>query len=287
MLQKQLSGTPIPLHLHRADLPDWCEPVVQRALAKSATDRFENAAEFRETLRDATGQIPSAELARIFSMSVAELESTQSRQTSVLPADTAAFDVPSYSFRSASSLTLLSAGAIVLAVAFLWRPAIFRLTKPRETPRSAAVQRPAPPPAPIPMPFVFDARMVVSDSGKRSERECRVVLIDKTIRVQPKDAESLLRQLPYDAVVSISYARGRRPLWNTKAGPTPVLTLRPAVFDLFRGDRYWVSLRTKNPKSRFLVLRLPDEMQAKRAIDALEERTGHKAQTVVERSVDE
>jgi hypothetical protein len=129
--------------------------------------------------------------------------------------------------------------------------------------------------------------MVVSDGGKRAERECRVVLIDKTIRVQPKDADALLRQLPYDAVVSISYSRGRRPLWTTKAGPTPVLTLRPGVFGLFRGDRYWVSLRTKNPKSPFLVLRLPDEMQAKRAIDALEERTGRKAQTVVERSVDE
>jgi serine/threonine protein kinase len=287
MLQKQLSETPTPLHVHRTDLPDWCEPIVQRALAKSTDDRFQNAAEFREALRDATGLIASSELARLFSITVAELESTQSRQTGVLAEDTAALDTPSYSFRSASSLTILSAGVIVLAVALLWRPGIIRVTKPRETTRPPVIQRPAPAPAPVPMPFVFDARMVLADGGKRSERDCRVVLIDKTIRVQPKDAETLLRQLPYDAVVSISYSRGRRPLWNTKEGPTPVLTLRPAVFDLFRGDRYWVTIRTKNAKSRFLVLRLPDEMQARRAIDALEERTGRTAQTVVERSLDE
>lgn len=287
MLQKQLSETPTPLHVHRTDLPGWCEAIVQRALAKSTTDRFQNAAEFREALRDATGLIASSELARLFSITVAELESTQSRQTAVLPEDTAALDTPSYSFRSASSLTILSAGAIVLAVAVLWRPGLIRVAKPRETTRPAVIQRPAPAPAPVPTPFVFDAKMVLTDGGKRSERDCRVVLIDKTIRVQPKDAETLLRQLPYDAVVSISYSRGRRPLWNTKAGPTPVLTLRKAVFDLFRGDRYWVSIRTKNAKSRFLVLRLPDEMQARRAIDALEERTGRTAQTVVERSLDE
>ncbi len=289
MLQKQLSETPTPLHVHRSDLPDWCEPIVQRALAKAATDRFQNAAEFREALREATGLIASSELARLFSITVAELESTQSRHTAVPAEDTAALDTPSYTFRSASSLTILSAGAMVLAVALLWRPGIIRVAKPRETTRPPVIQRaaPAPTPAPVPTPFVFDARMVLTDGGKRSERDCRVVLIDKTIRVQPKDAETLLRQLSYDAVVSISYSRGRRPLWNTKAGPTPVLTLRPAVFDLFRGDRYWVSIRTKNPKSPFLVLRLPDEMQARRAIDALEERTGRTAQTVVERSLDE
>ncbi len=287
MLQKQLSETLTPLDVHRSDLPDWCEPIVQRALAKAPNDRFQNAAEFREALRDATGLIASSELARLFSITVGELESTQSRHTAVLAEATAALDTPSYTFRSASSPTILSAGAIVLAVALLWRPGIIRVAKPRETTRPPVTQRAGPAPAPVPTPFVFDARMVLTVGGKRSERDCRVVLIDKTIRVQPKDAETLLRQLSYDAVVSISYSRGRRPLWNTKAGPAPVLTLRPAVFDLFRGDRYWVSIRTKNAKSPFLVLRLPDEMQAKRAIDALEERTGRTAQTVVERSLEE
>ena len=66
MLQRQLRDAPIPLCAHRSGLPDWCEAIVQRALAKTQADRFQSAEEFREELSRATGPLPAADLARTF-----------------------------------------------------------------------------------------------------------------------------------------------------------------------------------------------------------------------------
>ena len=73
MVPKQISDTPMPLHVHRADLPDWCEGILQRALAKSPVDRFQTAEEFRTALGRATGTITS-DLTRGFA--TADLDTT-------------------------------------------------------------------------------------------------------------------------------------------------------------------------------------------------------------------
>lgn len=69
MLQKQVSETPSPLRSHRPDLPDWCDVVVQRALAKAPQDRFQTAEEFRATVGRAIGLTPSLDLAKAFGVS--------------------------------------------------------------------------------------------------------------------------------------------------------------------------------------------------------------------------
>ena len=50
MLQQQIAESPTLLSQHRDDLPEWCEAIVQRALAKSPADRFQTAGEFRKAL---------------------------------------------------------------------------------------------------------------------------------------------------------------------------------------------------------------------------------------------
>jgi serine/threonine-protein kinase len=40
MLQRQIRDTPTPLGAHRSGLPDWCDPIVQRMLAKAPSDAF-------------------------------------------------------------------------------------------------------------------------------------------------------------------------------------------------------------------------------------------------------
>jgi serine/threonine-protein kinase len=50
MVQKQLSGTPTPIHTYRPDLPGWCQAILDRALARSPADRFPTAEAFRTTL---------------------------------------------------------------------------------------------------------------------------------------------------------------------------------------------------------------------------------------------
>ena len=55
MVRKQLSDPPTPARSYRADLPEWCETILERALAKEPTDRFQSAEEFRSALVSAIG----------------------------------------------------------------------------------------------------------------------------------------------------------------------------------------------------------------------------------------
>ncbi len=69
MLQRQIRDTPIPICAHRSGLPDWCEGIVQRALAKAQADRFQSAEAFREELSRATGPLAMGDLAKTFAVS--------------------------------------------------------------------------------------------------------------------------------------------------------------------------------------------------------------------------
>ena len=73
MLQKQVAETPPPLNLHRTGLPDWCEAIVGRALAKAPADRFQTAEEFRAAIARATGLASSIDLAKAFAVPVEPL----------------------------------------------------------------------------------------------------------------------------------------------------------------------------------------------------------------------
>jgi hypothetical protein len=50
--------------------------------------------------------------------------------------------------------------------------------------------------------------------------------------------------------------------------------------------RDWVSLRIKKTEPQFVVLRFDDELQARRAVTALEDRTGRRADVIAERQND-
>ena len=50
MAQKQIKDPPTPLRQFRAELPAWCQDILDRALAKAPDDRFQTAEEFRAAL---------------------------------------------------------------------------------------------------------------------------------------------------------------------------------------------------------------------------------------------
>jgi serine/threonine protein kinase len=137
------------------------------------------------------------------------------------------------------------------------------------------------------VPFVFEARALVSDGGRQRERECQVVLADGKINMKANDDRNLPHAVPYDRVLSISYSQGRDPLWNAPGGPAQVARMGGGLLGIFRGERHWVSLRTENTNGQFVVLRLGNDEQAKRAIVALEERTGRSAELVAQRKDDQ
>ncbi len=64
MVQMQISEPPTPILTFRPDLPDWCSAIVDRALSKSPSDRFQSAEEFRSALAaavtpQALGEMPT------------------------------------------------------------------------------------------------------------------------------------------------------------------------------------------------------------------------------------
>jgi hypothetical protein len=132
----------------------------------------------------------------------------------------------------------------------------------------------------VEVPLAFDAATLVPDGDRQRERESRVVLADGKISVRAIDDRKLLHTTPYDAVMSISYSRGRNPLWNAPAGPTQVVRASRGPLGIFRGARHWLALRLKG--GRFLVLRVESEPLAWSAIASLEQRTKRKALLVEE-----
>jgi predicted Ser/Thr protein kinase len=357
MVQKQISDTPAPLNLHRDGLPDWCELILQRALAKSPADRFQTAEDFRTAIAEATG-ISTTNLAKVFSsadleqttpprpVAVAQAMGATGARSATVPRvsagpvppvpDGATVVLQKKHFALAGSmLAILAIGVAVLAFVALRRPAT--VGNPPETttaavpvstaPPGAATEAPvqaAPPPAPDAaaaaapaagtarapavtpaaasgatgnaareggpataapgrvMPAVqFDARAIVGVGDKARERSAKVLLADGAVTVTA-DEMDVLHTVPLSNILSVSYSRGRDPLWNSPTGPAPIVKTGGGAFGFIRGERHWVALRTKND---FVVLRLADNM-VPRVLYAFEQRTGHPTERVVIRKED-
>jgi hypothetical protein len=120
-------------------------------------------------------------------------------------------------------------------------------------------------------PLVFDAKAFVMNDGRAHELDARVVLSDGRITVTPNNLGNPLHDINYNSVVSINYSRGRDPSWASPAGPAVIARAGGGAFSIFRGERHWVAVQTND---RFLILRLGNPDQARRAMAALKERTG-------------
>jgi serine/threonine-protein kinase len=149
---------------------------------------------------------------------------------------------------------------------------------PARTPRPSATGSAAP--VRMYQPMVLDAKAFLIDDGRTREVDAQVVLSDGRITVTPNDLGDALHDVTYDSVRSINYSRGRDPLWNSPDGPAPVAKAGGGAFGIFRGDRHWVTLETDD---ELVVVRLGNLTQARRAMAALQERTGKPAVIVVDK----
>ena len=97
MVQMQISEPPTPIVTFRPDLPAWCTAIVDRALAKSPSDRFQSAEEFRAALiaavtPQALGEMPTLStptppgLPLDMDMTVPHRTPTAMRASSAIPA---------------------------------------------------------------------------------------------------------------------------------------------------------------------------------------------------------
>jgi len=316
MLQRQISDPPTPLCRHRDDLPEWCETIVQRALAKSSADRFQTAGEFREALGRATGMVTTTDLANGFARADSEACATPapvstlviSRTEAGLSAVGSATAISSsprgqhetntslpgtapggtasstaagvriglrnrHRARAGSLLTVFAASVAVLAYVTLdhTETAPERITA-------------APPTAKTFPALAFEIKAIVGGGSTSRERDARLILAEGKITVRADDpTRRPLHTVPYDSVISISYSRGRDPMWNSPKGPAPVIRAPGGVLRLLGVSiqRHWISLRT-NSENRFVILRVEDA-QVRKMLSALEERTGRTPQVIAER----
>jgi serine/threonine-protein kinase len=127
-------------------------------------------------------------------------------------------------------------------------------------------------------PFVFDAKAVVSENGKNREHDTRVVLADGTLTVSEKN-NKVVAAVPFAAVLGLTSSNSKQPMWNTPQGPAEMVHVDGGAFGFLKGGRNWVGVRTKDMS---LVLRVDDD-DVGRVLAAIEERTGHKAERVLDR----
>jgi serine/threonine protein kinase len=328
MMQRQIVEPPTPLHVHRQGLPDWCDAIVQRALAKAPEDRFQTAEAFREELRRVAGALDAGEFSQTFAIQAPVAETLDLSRVDV---DATVSRHPASSARRwRQALGWVNAAAAVVAIGAALGYVTLRrqpdgaaiaapsgeptaavtmpetLTPPDIAPepppdadRPAAtdpgvpappLRRPAPEsaghepvaarvsrtPARILEPLlVFETKTLVGTKKPR-EHDAQLVLAEGTITVTPDvDSEYPFYTIPYNSVVSITYSRGRDPMWNSPEGPLPLTRGGGALGKLgISVVRDWIALRTTT-REQFVAVRFHDVL-IRRVLLALEERTGRK-----------
>jgi serine/threonine-protein kinase len=147
-----------------------------------------------------------------------------------------------------------------------------------EPARAARVVRRSTPSEPL---LIFETKTVVGTKKPR-EHDAQLVLADGRITVTSDvESEYPFYSIPYDSVISISYSRGRDPMWNSPEGPAQVTRSGGALGRLgIVVARDWISLRT-NTKDQFVAMRF-DELLIRRILLALEERTGRRPELLAQ-----
>jgi serine/threonine-protein kinase len=313
VLQKHVSEPPTPLQRHVEGLPDWCEPVVQRALAKAPDDRFQSAVAFREALEPAIRTGGRVDLAKVLPVS---FESAQDTEPERLAPATVVLTVAqsrpatgdglgavmlgkartlaiaaSRAYRAAEShahrwFTVLKSGRLqwtpaklvgaAVAVAGLGSLTLLAWDIPlRNDPKSFPELR-------------FQGKTVVASGSQQRERDADLVLANGRVSVVAgPNAGEPLHSVRYSDLISINYSRGRDPFWASPSGPKLVVQVRAGTMEKWgiTVQREWVSLfvATERPDTgRFIVMHF-DSGSIRRILTALEERSGRTPQILGER----
>jgi serine/threonine protein kinase len=129
-------------------------------------------------------------------------------------------------------------------------------------------------------PVFFETKTLLSTGKNHKERDAKVALADGKIRVatDADGKQQVLHSVSYENIASISYSRGRDPVWMSPHGPATVARMGAGAFGIFRRERHWITLETSR-KGHFVVLRT-SESTAGKVLAELEARTGRRAQVV-------
>jgi len=137
---------------------------------------------------------------------------------------------------------------------------------PSAAPRAARETRPI-----LPSLTFAPVRLVVLTGERGAEREASLQLTGDSLALAQKDGTGTIKSVPYSSVIAIFHSRSREPQWVGPNGVVlPIVKMEGGMFGFMRGDRDWVSVRTKG---EFVMLR-PDGPLVARVLEAIEARTG-------------
>jgi serine/threonine-protein kinase len=288
MLQKQVAEQPTALRVLRPDLPEWCDTVMARALAKRPGDRYQSAEEFRAALASAAGIAAALTPARTFGPSVtaprnSEEADSPSFQTVAIPraegtlprrpGEQSPIEAIDALLARARHLTRTRKGTIVATMVVVTALAYVAFDGPPEVPLPAAIKADAFP------TVVFSTKALVGTGNRQRERDVQLLLGEGRVSVVTGAApDKPLYSVPYRDVLSMTYSRGHDPMWKSADGPARVTRFNGGTLGKLGifVDREWLALETTLPE-KFIVLRV-EQPQAGNILAALEERTGRTAE---------
>jgi serine/threonine-protein kinase len=161
-------------------------------------------------------------------------------------------------------------GPVVRGPAAPRRSTTVRANAPPSSPGDTPLGNPTTPAAQALPSLTVDARMLTAEGEKARETDIDLVLGPDAIELRGRGNGDALQTVPYGRIMSVSYTKGRDPLWRSPGGPALVLRADGGALGIFRGERHWLAVRTRD---RFVVVRV-EGRDASRVIAALEARTG-------------
>jgi hypothetical protein len=135
-------------------------------------------------------------------------------------------------------------------------------TDPSETAAAAARRLRARRDVGLPPLTISDVKVLVSEGARQRERDVTLTFAAGMLTVAEKNG-TVVRSIPYEQILSVSYSRSRQPMWQSPGGPAPVMRVGGGALGFFRADPHWMSVRTRES---FLVLRV--EPQHTRSVPA-------------------
>jgi serine/threonine-protein kinase len=299
MLRQHVAECPTPLHVHKADLPEWCEPIVQRALSKVPDERFSTAEEFRAELAQAIGTGTRIDLSQV--PLVASGSSTSSS------GDSSGWQTLHISTADAPVSFANAVAAVGRSAAKWFRSITSRLDSPTLVHTAKQLARRweipllvvaalvgmaaysalggkgiSPIVADAAPPATFHAKALAGSGSV--ERDVTLLVGDGRITITEEGAPSAsLHSIAYGDVLSVTYSRTVHPMWKSPKGSVSVQRSdggKLGRFGIFVA-RHWIVLQT-NTETEFIVLRV-EEDQARRVLTTIAERTGRTPETIVAR----
>jgi serine/threonine-protein kinase len=130
-------------------------------------------------------------------------------------------------------------------------------------------------------PFAFSAKKLIEGGDRLRERDVHVFFAEGRVIVSadalPND---VVHEKTYEAIRTIDYSKSHHPLRRSPAGP--VRAARAGRVGVFPRTRHWITLRTDDANDPLIVLRVENEAEMKRVIEAIETRTHLIVSTLVE-----